>query len=72
MLQAVDEIDDAVGACRLWAMGLRSEIGLLAAGAVGLGCIGASIAAGAELQLIVCAAIVLSLAATLKINESKL
>jgi hypothetical protein len=71
MLQVVDEVDDALGACGLWFMGFRSEIGLLAAGCLGLGCIGAAIASGAEIQLIVSAAIVLSLAATLKIHESR-
>jgi hypothetical protein len=31
VLQVADEIDDAVGALRLYAMGLHAEIGLFAA-----------------------------------------
>ena len=31
MLQVVDEIDDAIGALRLWSVGLAAEIGLAAA-----------------------------------------
>jgi hypothetical protein len=72
MLQVVDEIDDAVGALRLCALGLSAEIGLLAAGALGIGAIGAAIATGAEVPLIISAAIVLSLAATLKIHGIQL
>jgi hypothetical protein len=72
MLQVVDEIDDAVGALRLCALGLRAEIGLLAAGFLGIGAIGAAIATGAEVPLIVSAAIVLSVAATLKIHRLQL
>jgi hypothetical protein len=68
MLQVVDEIDDAIGALRLCVVGLAAEIGLVAAGALGMGAIGAAIAAGAEVPLICCAAIVLSLAASLKIH----
>ena len=70
MLQVVDEIDDAVGALRIYFLGLWSEISLLVAGSVGLGAICAAIAAGAEIQLICSAAIVLGLAASLKIRES--
>jgi hypothetical protein len=58
MLQVVDEIDDAIGALRLCVVGLAAEIGA----------IGAAIAAGAEVPLICCAAIVLSVAASLKIH----
>ena len=72
MLQVVDEIDDAVGAIRLCALGLGAEIGLVAAGGLGIGAIGAAIATGAEVQLIISAAIVLSLAATLKIHGIQL
>jgi hypothetical protein len=68
MLQVVDEIDDAVGAIRLCALGVCAEIGLVAAGGLGIGAIGAAIATGAEVQLIISAAIVLCLAATLKIR----
>jgi len=66
MLQVADEIDDAVGALRLASMGLGAEIGLVVAGGVGIGAIGAAIAAGAEVSLICAASIVLSLAAALK------
>ncbi len=72
LLQVVDEIDDAVGALRLYCVGLWSEISLLAAGSLGLGAICAAIAAGAEIQLICSAAIVLGLAASLKIHESRI
>jgi hypothetical protein len=71
MLQVVDEIDDAVGVLRLYLVGLRPEIGLPAAGMLGLGAIGTAIAEGAEIQLICSAAIVLGLATRLKINESR-
>ena len=72
MLQVVDEIDDAVGALQLYFVGLWSEISLLVAGCLGCGAICAAIAAGAELQLICSAAIVLGLAASLKIHESRI
>jgi hypothetical protein len=72
MLQVVDEIDDAIGALRLCSLGLAAEIGLVAAGGLGMGAIGAAIATGAEVSLICSAAIVLSLAAALKIHGSNL
>jgi len=72
MLQVVDEIDDAIGALRLCSLGLAAEIGLVAAGGLGMGAIGAAIATGAEVSLICSAAIVLSLAAALKIHGSYL
>jgi hypothetical protein len=72
MLQVVDEIDDAFGAARLWSLGAAAEIGLLVAGGLGIGAIGAAIATGAELTLIFSAAIVLSVAAGLKIHGSRL
>jgi hypothetical protein len=72
MLQVVDEIDDAVGAARLYWLGLGSEIGLALAGSLGIVAIIASIAADAEIQLIWSAAIMFSLAAALKIHESRL
>ena len=37
MLQVVDEVDDVVGALGLFAMGMRTEIGLLVAGGAGAG-----------------------------------
>jgi hypothetical protein len=72
MLQVIDEIDDAVGALRLYYLGVAAEIGLLAAAALGIAAIFAAIAAGAEVPLIFSAAIVLSLAAALKIHGSRL
>jgi hypothetical protein len=72
LLQVADEIDDAIGALRLCSLGLAAEIGLLAAGALGILAIGAAIATGAEVTLIFSAAIVLSLATTLKIHQSQL
>jgi len=70
MLQVVDEIDDAIGALRQCSLGLAAEFGLVVAGGLGMGAIGAAIAAGAEVSLICSAAIVLSLAAALKIHQS--
>jgi len=72
MLQVVDEIDDAVGALRLWSLGAAAEIGLVVAGSVGIGAIGAAIATGAELPLMFSALIVLSVGAGLKIHGSQL
>jgi hypothetical protein len=72
MLQVVDEIDDAVGALRLWSLGASAEIGLAAAGGLGLGAIGVAIATDAELPLIFCALIVLCVGAGLKIHGSQL
>jgi hypothetical protein len=72
MLQVVDEIDDLVGALRLCLVGMAAEVGLVVAGGLGIGAIGAAIAAGAETPLICSAAVVLSLAATLKLQESRI
>jgi hypothetical protein len=72
MLQVVDEIDDAVGALRLCSLGLAAEIGLVVGGTLGVGAIGAAIAAGAEAELIYSATIVLGLAAALKIRTRQL
>jgi hypothetical protein len=72
MLQVVDDIDDAFGVLRLCFLGLRAELGLAAAGILGIGAIGGAIALGAELQLICSAVIVLSLAAALKIYDWRL
>jgi hypothetical protein len=71
MLQVVDEIDDTVGALRLWSLGAAAEIGLVVAGGIGIGAIGAAIATGAELSLIFSALIVLSLGAGLKIHGAQ-
>jgi hypothetical protein len=68
MLQVVDEIDDAIGALRLVTIGLAAEIGLVVAGGLGIGAIGAAIAAGAEISLIYAASIILSLGAGLKLH----
>jgi hypothetical protein len=72
MLQVADEIDDAVGALRLYSLGLAAEIGLIVGGTLGIGAIAAAIAAGAEAELICSATLVLSLAAALKIRGSQL
>jgi hypothetical protein len=71
MLQVVDEIDDLIGALRHCFLGLTAELGLVLAGSLGIGAIGAAVAAGAEITLISTAAAVLSLAAILKIQESR-
>jgi hypothetical protein len=47
MLQVVDEVDDAVGALRMYALGLRAEVGLVVAGSVGVGAIYAAFLTGA-------------------------
>ena len=72
MLQVLDEVDDLIGALRFCCAGLAAELGLIVAGALGIGAIGAAIAAGAEIALICSAAVVLSLAATLKLQESRI
>ncbi len=72
MLQVVDEIDDVVGALRLYSLGLAAEIGLVLAAGLGIGAICVAIAAGAEVPLICAAASVLSSAAALKIHGSRL
>jgi hypothetical protein len=71
ILQVVDEIDDAIGALRLFFLGLGAEIGLVVAGSLGIGAIGAALATGADVPLICCAAIVLSVAAALRIHGSQ-
>jgi len=68
MLQVADELDDVIGALRLCGVGLCAEIGLPIAGSLGIAAIGAAVAAGAQLTLICCAAIVLGLAAFLKVS----
>jgi hypothetical protein len=72
MLQVIDEIDDAVGALRLYYLGVAAEIGLMLAAGLGIGAICAAIAAGAAVPLILSAALVLSLTAILKIHRSRL
>jgi hypothetical protein len=72
MLQVVDEIDDLIGALRLCLVGMAAELGLIAAGGLGIVAIGAAVAAGAEITLICSAAVLLSLAATLKLKESRI
>jgi hypothetical protein len=71
MLQVVDEIDDAIGALRLCSLGVAAEFGKVVAGSFGIGAIGAAVATGAEVSLICSAAIMLSLAAALKIQASR-
>ena len=72
MLQVVDEIDDAIGALRLWSVGLVAEIGLVVAACLGIGAIGAAVLRGADLALICSAAAMLGVAAVLKIQGSRL
>jgi len=72
MLQVVDEIDDAIGALRLCSLGLSAEIGLAVAGALGIGGIGAAFATGAEITLLCSAVTLISVAAALKIQQSRL
>jgi len=64
----VDEIDDAVGILRHLCLGVAAEIGLVVAGVLGIGAIGAAVVAGAEVQLICSGLIMLGVAATLKIH----
>ena len=45
MLQVVDEIDDLIGALRLCLVGMAAELGLIVAGGLGIGAVGAAIAA---------------------------
>ena len=70
MLQVIDEIDDAVGALRLYYLGVADEIGLMFAASLGIGAICGAILAGVEVPLILSAAIVLSLTAILKIHRT--
>jgi hypothetical protein len=72
MLQVVDEIDDLIGALRLCLVGMAAELGLIVAGGLGMAAIGAAVAAGAEITLICSAAVLLSLAAALKLKESRI
>jgi hypothetical protein len=72
MLQVVDEIDDAISAVRLCSLGLGAEIGLVLAGGLGIGAIGAAVATGAEITLLCSAAMLISLAAMLKVQKSRL
>jgi hypothetical protein len=72
MLQVVDEIDDVIGALRLWSVGLAAEIGLVVAGCLGIGAIGEAVVRGADVLLICSAAAMLGLAAVLKIHGSRL
>jgi hypothetical protein len=71
MLQVVDEIDDAVGVVRLWAMGVGTEMPVLLAGSVGVFGIGAALMLGAQSLLIFAEAILLGSAAALKIRGSQ-
>ncbi len=72
MLQVVDELDDAVSALRMCSLGLSAEIGLVVTGSLGIGAIAVAIATGAEIALICSVALLLSLAASLKIQRSRL
>ncbi len=72
MLQVADELDDVIGALRLCGVGLRAELGLLVAGSLGIGAVGAAVAAGAQVTLICSAAIALCIAAYLKASEARI
>ena len=72
MLQVVDEVDDAIGAVRLWSVGIAAEIGLSVVAGIGVAAIGAAIWLGEEPVLIFAAAGMLSVAAALKIHGSQL
>jgi hypothetical protein len=72
MLQVVDEIDDAIGALRLWSVGLAAEMGLVVAACLGMCAIGAAVVRGADLLLICSAAAMLSVATVLKIHGLRL
>jgi hypothetical protein len=71
MLQVVDEIDDVVGALRLCGIGVAAEFAPVVAGILGIGAITAAVLAGAEVTLIISAAIVLSLGTALKFHKSR-
>jgi hypothetical protein len=47
MLQVVDELDDAVGALRQYALGFQAEVGLVVAGGVSAGALYAALVSGA-------------------------
>jgi hypothetical protein len=72
MLQVLDEVDDLIGALRFCCTGLAAEIGLLVAGGLGVGAIGAALAVGAEFSLFCSASLMLALAAALKLHQSQL
>jgi hypothetical protein len=68
MLQVVDEIDDAIGALRLCTLGLAAEIGLAVTAVLALAGIGTAVATGAEITLLCAVAVVIGMAAALKIR----
>lgn len=70
MLQVVDEIDDAFSTVRQYGVGLIAEVGLLLAGVLGMAAISAAVAGGAEITLYTGAALMLSVAAGLKIRST--
>ena len=72
MLQAVDEIDDAVGALRLFGCGLSAEVGLMMAGCLGLLGVATAIAMDTQTPIKSTAAIMLSAAALLRSRGTRL
>ncbi len=72
MLQVMDEIDDAIGAVRQWALGFGAAAGLGAAAAMGMAGIAAAIWSGQEPLLVLAAAAMLSVAAALKMHGTQL
>ena len=71
MLQVIDELDDAIGALRLWGCGAGAEMGLVVGCSIGVLAIGAALLMGAEPRLMSAAAIVLAAAAALRIRGLK-
>jgi len=71
ILQVVDEFDDALGTLRHGWLGFHAEIGALLFAGIGLAAMVAAFALGADPAMVGSAAIVLNLAALLKIRESR-
>ena len=69
MLQVVDEIDDAIGAVRLWGVGMAAELGIKVSAGLSLGGVCAAIWLGEEPLLVYSAAAMLSIAAALKLHR---
>ena len=71
ILQVVDEFDDVLGAVRHGWLGFHAEIGALLFAGIGVGAMLAAFALGADPLMVGTAAIVLNLAALLRIRESR-
>ncbi len=68
----MDEVDDALGAARLWSVGIAAEIGVGLAAALGIAAVGTAIWWGDVSILVFSAAGMLSVAAALKFRGSQL